>query len=88
MQSFKIVPGIESLLTRIIAHQHYNALEDHVRSSSDDVQDVRDQLFKLLRGDLVKDPTDPSEGEGNKKGNQEFARGNPNYFLLVSQADF
>ena len=41
--------------------QHNNALEHYVRSLSDDVENVRDQLFKLLRRDLVEDPTDPSK---------------------------
>ena len=51
-------------------HQHDDALEDHIRSLSDDVQDVGDQLFKLFRRDLVEDPANPSEekeGEDRKR---------------------
>ena len=30
---------------------------------SNDIEDVINQLFKLLRRNLVKDPTDPSENQ-------------------------
>ena len=44
-------------------NQHYDALENYIRSLADDVQNIRDQLFKLLWRDLVKDPSDPSGEE-------------------------
>ena len=68
--------------------QHDHALEHYVRSLSDDVENVRDQLFKLLRRDLVKDPSDPSEhqiivlvvffvGLGGLFPSNSFGWGNP-----------
>ena len=69
-------------------HQHDDALEDHIGPLPDDVEDVGDQLFKLLRRDLVEDPSDPSEhqiivlvvlfvGLGGLFPSNSFGWGNP-----------
>ena len=45
----------------ISTHQQNNSFEYRIRSISNDVQYVINQLFKLLRRDLVEDPADPSK---------------------------
>ena len=46
--------------TKIVTHQKNNSFEDNRRVQSN-VQYVHRQFLKLLRRDLVEDPTDPSE---------------------------
>ena len=58
-----VIHSDSDIYTVIRTHQQNNSFKNSVRSMSNDIEYVINQLFKLLRRNLIEDPTDPSENQ-------------------------